>query len=347
MKICYIQPILTLYRAPFFNAIVKFKDVSLTVRGSIANDSFGNLDGMCDFIWEIDESERMRELSFKCIWLSFKASAKNDVIVHFGDYKFPSLVFCMFFCIFFRKKFFIHGQGGYKKKGFLHKLVYNFSMAFISGYICYSDFSRDNLKRITLGFFHKKIFVMDNSLYLECREFICNPMSKDVLYIGRLRNACGIELLLKACSLTGLNVNVIGGGDDSFIRDLQNQYDNLVYHGAVFDEDKQYEIALNCFVGAYGGDAGLSVVHYMAFGLPVVVHDELYKHMGPEPSYVKNGENGLTFKRGDADSLSEALITLKNNFKLRQKLASGAINTFKQLQNPPMHEKFARILGIL
>ena len=69
-------------------------------------------------------------------------------------------------------------------------------------------------------------------------------------------------------------------------------------------------------MGVYPGDAGLSVVTYLALGLPVVVHDDLYKHMGPEPSYVSE-ENGKLFTRGDCESLKTSIDILRSSCRLK------------------------------
>ncbi len=274
----------------------------------------------------------------------YKDVLNSRLIVHFADFKYISLWCLILVCFFSNRKIFLHGQGGYKRKGLLHKITYNIILTLSDGYICYSEFSAFHLKSVAANFLHRKIYVVDNSLYLQSKRIFGGD---DVLYIGRLRTGCGIELLLEAALTVDLNVRVIGGGDHGFISELKKKYSNLIDYGTVFDEAQQFEIANDCFVGAYGGDAGLSVVHYMSYGLPVVVHSNLYKHMGPEPSYIKNGENGLTFERGNVHSLANALLTLKNDKDLQQKLGLGALETFKQLNNPPMHEKFAKILGLI
>jgi len=347
MNVSFFQPVLTSYRLPLFNAIAELPNVSFTLYSSVSRSDHGlSLDDSVHriFNWNIDKDNNMRRLNIACLKMSLKAVRESDVIVHFADFKFPSLFLCMFFCFFSKTKFFLHGQGGYKRSGLLHKIVYNLSLCFCDGYVCYSQFSKKNLENVVVGSLHKKISVADNFLYVEGREV--KVKGKDVLYIGRLRDGCGIELLLQSALIVGLKVRVIGGGDEIFIKKLIQTYENLVYYGAIFDESEQFSVAEGCFVGAYGGDAGLSVVHYMAYGLPVVIHDDLYKHMGPEPSYIVERENGLTFKRGDIVSLSQVLNELKDDVELQHKLSSGAFYTFLKLQNPPMHEKFAKILGI-
>ncbi len=347
MKIAFFQPILTAYRLPLLKAIAAMPDVVLSLYSDVATEDYG-LESICPenlpFSWITKNDTPAQQSFFHSITKALSAVESNDVIIHFADFKHISLFVCLIFSKLKDKKVFLHGQGGYKKRGLLQKLVYNCTLALAEGYICYNDFSKKNLNRITFNFLHKKIHVVDNSIYLSSRSIPSG--GKDVLFIGRLREGCGIELLLHSAQLAGLNVRVVGWSDHNFIDRLKVLYPNFDYYGAVYDETTLFSIAQYCFVGAYGGDAGLSVVHYMAYSLPVIVHDDLYKHMGPEPSYVVDGVNGLTFKRNDGLSLKNALTMIYNDKTLQSKLSRGAAETFHALNKIPMHQKFAQIIGI-
>lgn len=348
MKVSFFQPILTAYRKPFLSSLAEIPGTQITLFSGVASSDYG-VDSSArlnlGFNWKVDDRNLMRQASVASFKWCKSSVVENDVIVHFADFKYPSLYYCMFFSKFFNKRFFLHGQGGYKRKGLIHKIVYNMSLFCSDGYVCYSNFSEECLKKITFKFLHNKISVVNNSLYLPANKVASG--GSDLLYIGRLRSGCGIDLLLEAAKLASLNVRVIGGGDDKYLQQLQQKFSNMIYFGSVYENEKQFAVAQGCFAGAYGGDAGLSVVHYMSYGLPVIVHSDLYKHMGPEPSFVVDGENGLTFTRGDVQSLASVLMKLKDDAKLQSKLSAGAIETFNRLNNPPMHEKFAKILGLI
>jgi glycosyltransferase involved in cell wall biosynthesis len=333
MKISIFQSILTSYRLPLLKALARIPGAHVRLYSDVASSDYGvssedknNL----GFSWYIDDRKLMKRVNVASVRMCKNAVVDNDVIVHFADFKYPSLYFCMILSILLRRRFFLHGQGGYKKHGLFHALVYNFSLLLSDGYICYSHFSKDSLRKITLRLLHKKISVVDNSLYLPAKKI--TKTGSDILYIGRLRPGCGIELLLEAAAVANLHVRVVGGGDIQFVKTMQHQYENFTHYGAIFDEEEQFAVAQGCFAGAYGGDAGLSVVHYMAYGLPVIVHDDLYKHMGPEPSYIVHGENGLTFQRGDLQSLVQALTTLKSDVGLQNKLAEGRSCYFSKVK---------------
>ena len=276
----------------------------------------------------------------------YKALSNQDKIIHFVDYKYFSLWICLFCNIFWRKKVYLHGHGGYKRQGVLSSLIHTIYLLFASGYICYCEYSAHHLKSITSKLLHKKISIVPNSLYLEPETKITSAAkTKNIFYIGRVRERCGLEILLKSAEQLGLVVEVLGTGDTNYKEKLKASFPTANFHGAVYEDKKQRQIARKCFCGVYAGDAGLSVVHYMAFGLPVIIHGNMRMHMGPEPSYVIHKGNGLIFKRQNVDSLVHTLDELIKNEHLRTTLATGALKTFNALRDPPMHESFLKILG--
>ena len=68
------------------------------------------------------------------------------------------------------------------------------------------------------------------------------------------------------------------------------------------------------------------------------------KHMGPEPSYVEDGKNGLVFERENLHSLQSKIQTMKDNPAMRDALAENALDTFRNLIKPSMAQKFAQIV---
>lgn len=66
---------------------------------------------------------------------------------------------------------------------------------------------------------------------------------------------------------------------------------------------------------------GQNVLQYLALGRPTVVADA-----GGPTEWVRDGENGLAFRSGDADSLADALRALADD-GLRARLAAGATAT--------------------
>jgi glycosyltransferase involved in cell wall biosynthesis len=346
MKVLIVQPIITSYRIPMMDGIADSISGKVLVCADSSTSDFGDENlKKCEFV----EANFVTYFGFKFLKLSILAKIFRfpDRILHVADFKYSTLWLFLICYVFTHKKIFLHGQGGYKQSGGFQRLAYRLAVFLSDGYICYTEYSSVHIKTLLPKFMHKKITVVENTLYLKPVESISNADSSDLFYVGRLRVGCGLELLLEAASLAKVSVRIIGTGREEYVEKLKSKYPNAKFYGAVFERERQLVISKGCLAGAYGGDAGLSVVHYMAFGLPVIVHGDVAKHMGPEPTYVENNVSGVIFQRGDVSSLSKSIIRLKEDQVLRNGLALGSLDKFKALQYPAMHEKLIQIMELM
>lgn len=349
-NILIIQLFLPSYRVPVFSEISELTDSKVTVFAGESGANYGE-----------NDLSKYKLLHSKANWKRpfwifyydskiFKLWKEANIICHVADYKFVSLWAIMFLNLFTKKKMFIHGQGGYKKEGIFVNIVYSLGLLLSDGYICYTEYSRRQLKKKTAKFLHSKITVCDNTLVISpVDEILEKNVDNSILYLGRIRKGCDIEVLLEAAANANVNVKVIGSSDDdSYMDELKLKFGSFAtFYGAIFDEDEQKAIAKTCMAGAYGGDAGLSVVHYMSLGLPVIVHGDIGYHMGPEPSYVTESINGLLFERKNVESLTKKILLLSKDDDYRRKLAMGSLQTFHDLASPTMAYKFSKIFGLL
>ncbi|MEC8011620.1 MAG: glycosyltransferase family 4 protein [Pseudomonadota bacterium] len=342
----FVQGVMTSYRFPVFKDLAKLNGNGMDVIADAGGVDFGGE-------YKSDECLSFLEAGWVKVFGLYFLPLKRLLslrfykkVIHFADFKYMSLWFCLFFKSFFGVNVYLHGQGGYKKNSAISRWVYVLAVYLSDGYICYTDYSKHELLKKLPSSLHRKVYVCSNSLMLRGQSSKNEVYENDSLfYIGRLRPFSGIELLLQAASSNNVVVEVIGGGEDAYIRQLKQTFPKANFHGPVFSEQAQLDISKKCFAGCYGGDAGLSVVHYMAFGLPVIVHSSISDHMGPEPSYVKNNYNGLTFNRNDVSDLSEKINFLKNDKELQKRLSNAASETFKQLSNPSMAVQFNDIIN--
>lgn len=301
----FIQPVITAYRIPLFRDLSDRLNGRFSVYADMPSKDFGVNDctgfGFSQIHWR-----RIGPLLMFSVWQFFRMWRRGSHFVHYADFKCLSLWLLLLMGLFSRRRVFLHGQGGYKQKSRLATFVYRLAVRMSSGYIAYTEWSAGELRKRLPVSLHTKVTYVNNSLYLEPVESPVSERAKDILFIGRLRKGSNIEMLLEAASDLKLVVHVVGAGESSYEDLLRSRFPDHKYYGAVYDWHRQIEISRNCFVGVYPGDAGLSVVNYLALGLPVVVHDDLYKHMGPEPSYI-NSNNGKLFERGNIKSLKLAI----------------------------------------
>lgn len=279
----------------------------------------------------------------------------GDAAIIFADPRFISFWLLLLLARLRGVKVFAHGQGNfaYPSASLFRRLMYKLICKLAHRYVCYNEFVRAAMLRI--GCDSGKLSVAENSAQI---DLPVGPEGKDytadgVLFIGRLRHGCSIEIAVEAISelrkqFSDACLHVIGGGEDEQRYRREFSYlDWVHFHGSLYDGQQISSISSKCRVGCYPGSAGLSVVHYFALSLPAVLHSEIHLHMGPEPSYVADGVNGFLFKPdlNPVIALTEALQRAWNlpASKLR-KIGERAFATYQNLTNPTLGQRFVCVL---
>lgn len=297
--------------------------------------------------------EKLKEINFLGLRFFKKIDYLNmtkngNTIIHVGDFKYASLFILLFLKFFRNFKLYLHGQGGYKKNSKIQKIFYLAAVGLSNGYICYNEFCKNDLQAKLPKYLHHKIKYVNNTLYISPVIHINKNPTKRIVFIGRIRPRSGLEELVKATKFASAEVgniyiDLIGYGDEEYIKNISILYDFIKYHGPIYDENTIKEICNSCTAGVYAGDAGLSVVHYMSLGLPVIIHRDIYHHMGPEPAYIINNYNGLTFERENILDLSRCIVNMFCDNAQRNILAENALKTYRDLSLPSMGQQFINI----
>ncbi len=163
-----------------------------------------------------------------------------------------------------------------------------------------------------------------------------------ILYTGRIHPEKGLHLLVEAWSrlrsaghdfvlrLVGPADRGDGGGGPEYVSQLQALAGDapLEMPGGVADPmalaDELRAADLYCYpsIAARGEASPVAPLEAMACGLPPVVAD-----LPQYSAYIRNGETGLVFERGDAevDRLTSHLTTLATDSALRNRLSQAAI----------------------
>lgn len=155
-----------------------------------------------------------------------------------------------------------------------------------------------------------------------------NPLA---LYVGRIKRYKSIDVLIDAFSLVlkklpEANLAIIGDGDYSL--ELKKQVGNLnlekkIYFTGYVSQEEKIKWFQRAWVSVYPSlkeGWGLTNIEANACGTPVLASDV----PGLKDS-VKDGESGFLFPYGDSKRLSELLIIIFTDQKLRDKLSSGGL----------------------
>jgi len=278
---------------------------------------------------------------------------RGDRVIVFADPRFVSYWLLLIASRLRGFRVFSHGQGGYShpRPSYFRRLMYRAMTTLSHRYICYNEHVKAGM--LDMGCPERKLRSAENSIAVQ--ELVC-PDERDyvapgILFIGRLRHGCGLDKLIESVERLrqeGLSITleVIGSGDllDHY-KSTYGRFAHITFYGATFSDDEIAKVSLKCRIGCYPGDAGLSVVHFFALSLPAVVHSSIECHMGPEPSYVREGYNGYLFSRESAGSLTDVIrsVWATDSAEL---LATGerAFRTYENLNSPPLGVRFERIL---
>lgn len=342
-NLLFVQPVLTNYRVPLFEDLSE-RFSKVTVMAAQAASEFG-VDNK-SYKFKLIQVSWRRFFGFYNFgfFAYLKVVREHQYLVHFGDFKYLTLYYSLLARLLFGTKVFVHGQGGYKNDGLGKCLAYTALVFMSNGYVAYNEYAANSLKCVLPKFLRGKVSFVNNSLYLEPVSHINENPKMEIAYIGRLREGSNIEMLAQACKAATLRLNIVGLASAEDQQRLLQYHDDIIFHGALFDEALIKTALKDCLAGVYAGDAGLSVVHYMALGLPVVVHSDIRRHMGPEPAYILDMVNGLHFERLNYQTLFEAIFKLKTDNNSRNTIAKSALDFYNGLSKTKMAEGFNKII---
>ena len=222
------------------------------------------------------------------------------------------------------------------------------------GTFLYGDYARKLM--IEDGLDPNKLYVIHNSLdyerQLEIRQHLHNSViysshfgneNENLIFIGRLTTVKKLHLAidaLKRCHLLGkkYNMTFIGGGN--IMPELQKQVEDLGlmesvwFYGPCYDEVVLGELIYNADLCISPGNVGLTAMHSMVFGTPVLTHN-VFAHQMPEFEAIKPGETGCFFEKGSADSLSNTIIDwLSANSYRREEVRKACYNEIDKYWTP-------------
>jgi 1,2-diacylglycerol 3-alpha-glucosyltransferase len=137
--------------------------------------------------------------------------------------------------------------------------------------------------------------------------------------VARLIASCRFDLLIEAVSALNKQsgrsypVVLVGAGPEreSLLSQANRLKVDLILTGETYDETLIGSIIYHSRAVVSPGKVGLTAIHGLAFGTPVITHDD-FDTQGPEHAAISHGETGSFFRKNDVQDLARVLIEWVN-----------------------------------
>ncbi len=338
------------YRVPIFNLLSKSKEPKYTILSGIKTDIV--IKTADENLSRIDpEFGGIRWLKIRNFWflkyflfqpsvLKFSLIKKYDTIIYLGSMYYVSTWIGAILSKLTKKKviFWTHGFIREEKnfQGFIRLQFYKLA----DELLVYGQRAKDIL--VAKGYPEKKITIVFNSLDYEQQLKIRNSffLEKKIeifknnelpvfSFIGRITKQKKIDILLDVLNKINqeenkANLLVIGDGDQiDFLKQKAKELnidDYVVFYGSCYDEKTIFQLMEMTNVVVSPGEVGLTAIHALCYGVPVITHDRFDKQM-PEYEAIIEGKTGAFFEHDDAfNSLYEILkiwLFKKNKIQIK------------------------------
>ena len=225
-----------------------------------------------------------------------------------------------------RKKVILWTHGWYGREGFVKRWIKKLFFKMADKILTYGEYAREI--GISQGISPSKILSIHNSLDYNLQKKLRESLrSSDIyerhfgnsnptlLFIGRLTKVKRLDLLLEAIYILKqnnqfFNLILIGSGEErERLEELTFHWglsDSVWFYGASYDDCKNAQLIYDADLCVAPGNVGLTAMHSMVFGTPVLTHDDFPWQM-PEFEAIVPNITGCYFKRNDVLSLANGI----------------------------------------
>ena len=225
--------------------------------------------------------------------------------------------------IFYRnKRIYLWSHGWYGREGLIKRWMKKIFFGLADGTFLYGNYAREIA--IKQGNNPNKLWVIHNSLdynkHFNLRKDLTNTAiyrdffkneNPTLIFIGRLTKVKKLHQVIEALAKLKIrqekfNLVFIGDGEEkNHLQKLAVNFGVPVwFYGSCYDELKNAELIFNADLCVSPGNVGLTAIHSMTFGTPVLTHSNFPNQM-PEFEAIKEGKTGTFFIEDSIDSLAE------------------------------------------
>ena len=363
MRILWLAPNFNHYKARFLNHLAKDESINLTIMSGSGRQKMGdkNLKGEWSFnILKIDVPKKDFGKS-KLVQKELKSIFNNFdwVLIPAEKKNLPLFLYAMKLRKSNRTtRLFSYNHAQLKSNNsiysFLDSSLTKFFNSNLDRVVFYTEQAQKKAVNSNLIIKEKAYWANNTIDTIEVKkhyDFTFPPIeAPSILFIGRLipSKRVGDLILYYKRLLTihpNLKLEIIGDGPQKdIVKDAVDENQNIVWHGAIIDEEIISPIMKrNCLI-FIPGLSGLSINHAFAYGRPYITLSA-DKH-GPEISYLKDGKNGYILNGSSKENIDKISDLLSDKEKLKNfclnAMSEGKDLTVEkwveQIKNSLLHE---------
>ncbi len=254
----------------------------------------------------------------------------TDVVIFLGNMYYVSTWFGAILARLRSKRVLFWGHGYTRRESGVQGWIRERFYCLGHGVLLYGNRARTLF--LERGFSKDDLYVVYNSLDFErqcevraatteqdlvsLRErLIEHPNLPLVVCIGRVEPRKKLEDLIdatKALEESGLRINLLIVGDGSAKADLEKRSqaldleDRVHFYGECYDESEVGPLLMASSLCVCPRALGLTAIHAMAYGLPVLSHDD-FDQQGPEVEAIVPGETGDLYELNDSSDMARKI----------------------------------------
>ncbi|WP_372745757.1 glycosyltransferase [Lutibacter sp.] len=350
-KTCLIYNYAQHYRAGIFKLIDKDINCDFYFGDKMGDVKKMNYAELSNFKKELKNRKLVSHFYWQsgAVSLIFKKYKKYIVL---GEYYCLSTWVLLFLCKFSNKKVFLWSHGWYGNEGFIKRIIKKIFFNLSDGIFLYGNYAKGLM--IKEGFDENKLHVIYNSLDYESQLKIRENLKESniyknhfknefptIIFIGRLTRVKKLEQIVELQKILReknieVNVVLVGEGEEKEkLKTLaaENGIKNIWFYGACYNEVTIGELIYNATMCVSPGNVGLTAMHAMVYGTPVLTNDTFSEQM-PEFEAIETGVTGAFFKKNDLASIAKTSLNWLQNKKDRLQVREACFQKIDTYFNP-------------
>lgn len=278
-----------------------------------------------------------------------------DVVIFLGDARFVSTWLSALAMRISGKRVLFWTHGWTRKDTGVKRLIRNAFYRLADGLLLYG--SRARSIGLSEGFDPSRLYVIFNSLNYHQQRHIREVLTKSDLietrrtytggkdipvlaFTGRVTRECRLDLLLDAMRILksrGVSTHLILVGQGlelpSLKKTAEDNHLSVSFIGASYDEHVIGRIIASANIMISPGKIGLAAMHALAYGTPVISHDNPDEQM-PEFEAITPGVTGDFFRQGDPYDLANVIEKWISRGWPNEAVRSNCIEIIERYYNP-------------